>query len=92
VHVDVWRPEEKVSNVRFYFSLVERRRGIAVLCANAGHTQREQVTVQVVARGVNEKTLKNLHFGPGSLLENLAMWIFEGFEPQASYISDGNAA
>ena len=32
-----------------------------------------EVTVQVVARGANEKTLKNLHFGPGSLSKNLAM-------------------
>jgi hypothetical protein len=50
------------------------------------------VTVQVVAGSVDEKTLKNLHFGPGSLLKNLAMWIFEDFEPSASLVPDGNAA
>ena len=57
-----------------------------------GLTESTLVTVQVVTKGMNEKTLKNLCVGPGSLVKNLAMWMLEGFEPPASFVADGNAA
>jgi uncharacterized protein (TIGR03435 family) len=36
---------------------------------------------------VFEKSLKNLHFGPGPVAQNLAVWIFEGFGQQESFKS-----
>jgi hypothetical protein len=50
------------------------------------------VTVQVVEKGQTKKTSKNLHVRPGSLLKNLAVYMFEGCKGQTSFIARGKAA
>jgi hypothetical protein len=39
-----------------------------------------------------EKTSKNLHVRPGSLLKNLAVYMFEGCKGQTSFVTQGKAA
>jgi hypothetical protein len=40
----------------------------------------------------NEKTSKNLRVRPGSLLKNLAVYMFEGCKGQTSCVARGKAA
>jgi hypothetical protein len=50
------------------------------------------VTVQVVEKGPTKKISKNLHVRPGSLLKNLAVYMFEGCKGQTSFVTQGKAA